>query len=282
MTQASVAVPAFKTLQGTAIGAAGGFMVGGPLGALIGTAFGAVAGAAADFSQSRTRKALAAMEAAYADISFVEAKPVPSRATETAFTIGVIALGAKLARLGKRLDRDTIEQFRTAFKLPPSDVPMIRRMFEQALFDSVGHKPYADQLATLFAAKPDMLEALLQGLARFAKADGETVSLAVLEYLGALASRFGVAPQKLDEILRREGVGQEQTTKRLTAFEILGVPSGAPEIVVKQAYRGLIMECHPDKLHATNDDPKVLQAANDKMAKLNAAYAEIRKARGWN
>lgn len=266
-----------RVLHGTAIGAASGFMLGGPLGGLIGTALGA--------AYDRTRKVLFEVTSIHDELSNLDAPkftPQPdSRALETAFTIGIIALGAKLARLGKTLDRHTVEQFRQAFKLPPSDTPMIRRMFEQALFDHVGHKPYADQLAGLFAQKPEMLEALLQGLARFAKLDAQTVPLNVLEYLGNLAKRFGIAPGRLDELLQMEGVGYAAAPIKQTAFEILGVKVSAPEIVVKQAYRSLIMDCHPDRLRATNDDPQALADANDRMATLNAAYAEIRKARGW-
>ena len=282
MADSSLASKTFKTLHGTLLAGTTGFALGGPLGALIGTALGA--------AYDRTRQALFAVEDIVADLEGLDAAPEPapqlqaSNAQEAAFTIGVIALGAKLARLGKKLDRETLEQFRAAFRLPPADIPLIRRMFEQALFDSVGHRPYAEQLKQVFAGNTLLLEALLQGLARFAKDGQGAVALPVLEYLASLATQFGVAPGKLEEILRKEGVARAPSNafaKRQTAWDILGVSAGAPEITVKQAYRALVVKCHPDRLRADNDDAAALAAANDKMAALNAAYAEIKKSRGW-
>lgn len=286
---------ALYNFHGTLLGGTTGMIIGGPLGALVGSALGQVY----DRTRKGVMRALFTVEDAYDDIANIDTPAAhrhtpPSHAKEAAFTIGVIALGAKLARLNQRLDRDTIERFRAAFRLPPSDIPMIRKMFEQALFDAVGHKPYADQLAGLFSTRPDMLEALLQGLVRFAVIDRE-LTPAVIDYLDALALRFNISRARLDSLMQAEGVSRENIARdvpdmmqsAMSPFEVLGVPKGAPEIVVKQAYRTLIKECHPDLMQAGGNealhiDAEALALANDRMAAINAAYSEIKKSRGWS
>lgn len=267
-----------KDNHGAMLGGTTGLVLAGPLGGLIGSALG--------HAYDRTRRALLNVEIIHDELAeepaFTEAPP--SRAHEAAFTIGLIALGAKLARLNRRLDRDTIEAFRAAFKLPPSDIPMIRRMFEQALFDAVGHKPYAEQLAQIFVNRPEMLDALLQGLVKFARVDDDGLTPAVLDYLESLTVQFNIPKSRLDDILAGEGLSRADIRPlkvKLTPFDILGVKANAPESVVKQAYRDLLKENHPDRLNYADVSPDVLAAANDKVAELNAAYSAIRKTRGW-
>lgn len=266
-----------KNNHGSLVGGTTGFALGGPLGALLGSVLG--------YAYDRTRKALFAVESIYQELDDTP-KPVEvsSRAQEAAFTIGVIALGAKLARLNKRLDRDTIESFRQAFKLPPSDIPMIKRMFEQALFDAVGHKPYADQLANIFAGCPEMLEALLLGLVRFAHSDDDGLTPAVLDYLDSLAAQFRVPKSRMEAILTGEGLKRPDVKPlklKETPFDILGVSRNAPEVVIKQAYRDLLKQSHPDTLHYTSISAEMLAAANDRVAAINAAYSEIKRVKGW-
>ena len=49
---------------------------------------------------------------------------------------------------------------------------------------------------------------------------------------------------------------------------------------VKAAHRKLVVENHPDRLVAQGMPPEFVEMANEKLAKINAAYDEIRKLRG--
>ena len=84
-------------IWGKIIGGAAGFAIGGPLGALLG----AVAGHAVD-------RMGAAASGDGADA-----------ARQTAFTVAVIALSAKMAKADGRVTRDEIAAFRQLFDIPP-------------------------------------------------------------------------------------------------------------------------------------------------------------------
>lgn len=75
-----------------------------------------------------------------------------------------------------------------------------------------------------------------------------------------------------------------RTTNSHTAddpYTILGVSKFASRSEVVDAYRRLAKEWHPDKF-AKHQDPKVWEMANEKFKKINAAYEEIKRIKGWN
>lgn len=252
----------------------------GAAGAVVGGPLGAVLGAAAGHAYDHYRKALATVEAAYADVD--SPQTAKHNAQEAAFTIGVIVLGAKLAHDNQHLGHDKVESFRTTFGLPAQNTPLIRRMFEQALFDKHSYRPYAEQLSELFKHRIEMLEALLAGLIRFGRQESGGVTDGVIDYLQQLARIFGITDTRFVQLLAEHGVTRGVNVKTTDAYAILGVAAGAPEQVVKQAYRDLIRNHHPDKLHQQALDATALAEANDRVAAINMAYAEIKRARGWN
>ena len=63
---------------------------------------------------------------------------------------------------------------------------------------------------------------------------------------------------------------------------ILGVSYVAGENEIKQTYRRLVRENHPDSLMARGVPPEFLKLANDKLAAINAAYEAIEKERDFH
>ncbi len=57
--------------------------------------------------------------------------------------------------------------------------------------------------------------------------------------------------------------------------EILGVPPGAPEDVVRKAWKKLVAENHPDKFAHLGKERQ--DAANAKLVEINAAYQAMKK-----
>ena len=62
-------------------------------------------------------------------------------------------------------------------------------------------------------------------------------------------------------------------------YELLGVSPDASDDEVKRAYRAKAKKYHPDALRAQGLPDEMVDRANDMMAKLNAAWNEIEKAR---
>ncbi len=241
------------SVWGKILGGAAGFALGGPLGALIG----AVAGHAVDKMSGGT----AAGEAADAT-------------KQIAFTIGVIVLGAKLAKADGQVTRDEVDAFKQVFRIPPDEMKNVGRVFDQARKNAGGYEPYAKQLARMFADNPAVLEELLGGLFHIARADGK-VSDDELDYLESLAVIFGFDAQAWDRI-RAANVAAEASDP----FRILGVSRDADDAAIKAAHRKLVVENHPDRLVAQGMPPEFVEMANEKLATINAAYDEIRQLRG--
>jgi DnaJ like chaperone protein len=59
--------------------------------------------------------------------------------------------------------------------------------------------------------------------------------------------------------------------------QVLGVPSGATETEIEQAYRQLMAKYHPDKVADLGDEFRRL--ANDKFEEIEEAYAILKQAR---
>lgn len=241
------------SVWGKILGGAAGFALGGPLGAFIG----AVAGHAVD------------------KLSHGSGGTQTADATkQIAFTIGVIVLGAKLAKADGKVTRDEVDAFKRVFQIPPEEMKNVGRVFDQARKDSQGYEPYARQLARMFADNPAVLEELLGGLFHIARADGN-ITEDELVYLEQLAGFFGFDAPAWDRI-RAANVGMEKGDP----FRILGVSRDDSNEAIRAAHRKLVVENHPDRLVAQGMPQEFVDMANEKVATMNAAYDEIRKLRG--
>jgi hypothetical protein len=66
-------------------------------------------------------------------------------------------------------------------------------------------------------------------------------------------------------------------------FDILGISEYASDSEVKAAYRYKCTLWHPDKFRPEQlDDPKFNKMINDEMSKINSAYEQIKRLKGWN
>jgi len=239
------------SIWGKVLGGAAGFALGGPLGALVG----ALAGHAVDRLRGGKREDGA------------------DGTKQIAFTIGVIVLGAKMAKADGVVTKDEIAAFKRIFQVPPDEARNVGRIFNQARRDARGFEPYAKQLGRMFKDNPAVLEELLGALFHIAKADGE-VHPAELDYLANVARIFGFGAAHFDRV-KAEYMGPDAADP----YQILGVAREADDAAVKAAYRTLIRENHPDKLTAEGLPEEFIALANEKMAAINAAYDRIKKER---
>ncbi len=238
------------SIWGKLAGAAAGLAVGGPIGALIG----AVAG---HYAIDKTR---------------VSDDGGPK--DQLAFTVGVIALGAKMAKADGVVTRDEVDAFKQVFSVPPSELKNVARIFNMAKQDVAGYDAYASQLADLFKTRKQMLEDVMDGLFHIAKADG-VVHPSELEYLESVAQIFGFATLDFARIKARHVAPEESDP-----YLVLGIGRDASDADVKQTYRKLVAENHPDKVIARGVPEEFVAIATEKIAAINAAYDIIQKERG--
>jgi DnaJ like chaperone protein len=240
------------SIWGKIIGGAAGFAFGGPIGALLG----GIAGHAVDRLAKETE--------------------VGDGSKQIAFTIGVIMLGAKMAKADGVVTRDEVQAFREVFQVPPEEIRNVGRIFDIARQDAAGFEPYARQVADLFEDSPEVLEDLMHGLFHIAKAD-HVIHPAELAYLQGVAEIFGFDEHGFQRI-RAHHVAPEASDPYL----ILGLSHDAGEEEVKRTYRKLSRENHPDRLIAQGLPQEFIDLGNEKMAHINDAYDKIRRQRGWS
>jgi DnaJ like chaperone protein len=254
------------SIWGKILGGAAGFALGGPLGALIG----GLAGHAVDTMARDTARLPPGAGAT------VETEERPAGTQQIAFTIGVIVLGAKMAKADGRVTPEEIRAFREVFQVPPEEIRNVGRVFDQARRDAQGYEPYARQLGRLFQQHPAVLEELLDGLFHVARADGQ-VGAEELAYLQGVAGLFGLSERAWERI-KAANLGAVETSD---PYAILGVTESDEEATVKARHRKLVLEHHPDRLVAQGMPPEFIAVAEDKLAKINAAWDELKKRKGW-
>ncbi len=90
-----------------------------------------------------------------------------------AFTIAVIALGAKMAKADGRVTSDEVAAFREVFVIAPAEEANAARVFDLARTDVAGFEDYAERIARMFEDDAEVLRDLLEGLFHIAVADGD-------------------------------------------------------------------------------------------------------------
>lgn len=268
------------SIWGKIVGGATGLMIGGPIGALLGAAAGHAYDALADDPPHAQD---AASPSAAADSGEATADAVradtegerPAATRQIAFTIGVIALAAKMAKVDGVVTRREIDAFRSFFHVPPEEVANVGRFFDLAKRDTSGFEAYARQVAGLFPRNSEVLEEVLHGLFLVARADDERVDDAELGYLRAVAAIFALGEAGFRRVAAAAGVELHNDP-----YAILDVLPEASDLEVKQAHRRLARLHHPDRLIARGLPPEAVALANSKLAVINAAYDRVRKERG--
>jgi DnaJ like chaperone protein len=191
-----------------------------------------------------------------------------------AFTIAVIALGAKMASADGAVTRDEVAAFGEVFQVPPGEEQHVRLVFDLARRSTAGFDSYARQVGRLFANHRAVLEDLLGGLFHVALADGR-LSAAEDAYLHEVARYFGFSPAEYARI-RALHVGPE-ADGRGNPYAILGVSPDASAEAVREAYHRLVRESHPDLVIAQGLPPECVSLATARLARINAAYEQIAK-----
>ena len=187
-----------------------------------------------------------------------------------AFTIGMIALSAKMAKADGVVTSDEVAAFKLVFHVPEKDMAAVQRIFNLARQDIAGFDTYAQQVARLFTAKSSILENVLDGLFHIAKADN-AVHEDELVYLGEIAAIFGFSKTEFARIRSRH------VTMGEDPYDVLGLDHDVTLVVIKQRYRKLARELHPDKQMAAGVPREMVKLATERLARINVAYDQIVK-----
>lgn len=188
-----------------------------------------------------------------------------------AFTIGVISLGAKLAKADGLVTRDEVTMFRSVFEISSEDERHAARVFNLARQDVAGFDAYARKIAALFPPGDATLEDLLEGLFHIALADDE-FHPAEEAFLREVAQIFGISERNYACLSARLVPGAEPDP-----YSVLGLSADATQDEARQAYRRAVRDAHPDALRARGVPDEAVVLAEERLKAVNHAWDQIER-----
>ena len=222
---------------------------------------------------SRIAAALSALtngEGFSAVLDSFRASPAPQRSV--AFTIAVIALGAKMAKADGTVTRNEVAAFRRVFAIPQTEEANAALVFNLARQDVAGYDAYATKIRAMFRNDDrEVLIDLMEGLFHIALADGH-YHARENEFLMQVASIFG-----LDDRCFRQLRARFVDTAPRDPYDVLGVTPETPIETIRTAWRNAVKTSHPDVMMARGVPHEALKIAERRLQAVNEAWDVISK-----
>ena len=238
------------SIWGKIIGGATGFAFGGPIGALLG----GVAGHAID--KIKTKKKM----------------PEETALKQIGFTIGVIVLSAKMAKADGKVTEDEIRAFKEKINIPDNEIKNVAKLWDQAKKTTDGFQIYARQIANLLEKNSSVLEELLKLLIIIALADGK-ITIPEIKYLKEVGNIFGFSEEDFERIYSsKSGVSSDP-------YQILGVSRDASVDEIKQKWKQLAINHHPDRLISQGIPEDLIHKSTSRLKEINNAWDTIQNKR---
>jgi DnaJ like chaperone protein len=184
------------------------------------------------------------------------------------FTIAMIALSAKLAKADGRVVISEVAAFRDVFTVEPGQEDAVARVYDLCRKDAAGYREYARQIVRLFGTGAPILEDIMDALFHVALADGgyNEEEDGYLETVGGI---FGLTPRCMARLKARH------VPDYWNPYSVLGVEATAEPRQIRERYRLLVRRNHPDVLRANGLPEEMMELANQRLADINRAYAEL-------
>lgn len=190
-----------------------------------------------------------------------------------AFTAAVVALSAKLSvadGVALKIEEETFERL---FQFEEEDSQSVRWLFRLAAKDTAGFEAYARELARALADKPELERDILEALLHIASADG-ILHEGEDHYLETVSTIFGYDREQY-KALRARFVKDVSDP-----YEVLGASRDFTNDALRQHYRSLVRQNHPDVLAGNGHSRELQEIAERKLASINAAWDVVSRERG--
>lgn len=198
----------------------------------------------------------------------------PETRRQVGFSVAMIALSAKMAKADGVVTEDEVAAFQELFEIPADEAGNVARLYNLAKQDVAGYQAYAKRVLRLFPQDPEILEDVMNGLFHIAKADG-ILHENEMAFMDDIAGIFEISGRQYERIRLRhmEPEGGDP-------YVLLEAERGWDNDTLKSHYRKLVSQNHPDRLIARGVPVEFIAIANDRLAGINKAWANIRAERG--
>ena len=235
------------SIWGKIFGGTSGFVVGGPLGGLLGI----FAGHAID-KYNRT------------------ILPESIAVKQVNFTIGVIALSAKMAKADGVVSRQELDAFKKGLIINQNELKNVEKVWNFAKQSVHGFESYAKQLAKLFRPSSSILENLIHLLFSIAKSDGR-ITIKETEFLKKVSEIFGFDEKKFN--LFKEIYSNDEKNP----YTVLQSNIDDPIEQINKKRISLLKKYHPDVLIAKGQPLEFVEKNNHYVKMINKSWEYIKK-----
>lgn len=259
--------------QGKVLGAVIGVIAARPLGALLGIFIGHLFDVEAESRLGGARSQQSSLGV-----------------QETFFTATFLTMG-HVAKADGRVSEEEIRAARAMMnelRLGENEVRFAIDLFTQGKAQDFPLESTLAQLYRLCRNRPDLCRMFVQIQLQAALWGGGLHPLA-RRVLGRVCAALDVSAYELvqmEALLRMQQSAKQEQGARASidriaqSYEVLGVTAQSTDADVKKAYRRLMNQNHPDKLHAKGLPESMMKVAEEKTRQIRAAYEVLCEARG--
>jgi DnaJ like chaperone protein len=252
-----------------------GGLLGFVFGRWLGAAVGLVLGHQFDVGLARQREARGSGDAV--------------RQVQQEFFTAAFAVMGCVAKCDGRVSEDEIRVARDVMRRMQLNDEQMRsaiHLFNQGKQSDFDVDKALRRLASACRRHPDMLRTFMEVQLQIALADGE-IEPEERDLLMQACAALAIPRTELDRLemlVRRYDSGlpapNTQTERLQKCYRLLGVDRHASDGAVKQAYRRLMSQHHPDKMAARELPEEMRQLAEERTREIREAYDVVRAARG--
>ena len=270
-------------IWGKLLGGTFGFLIGGPIGAMIGGSLGH------GFDASLKNFSLED----HSGDSEPGLGPGETDRVQMVFFSTVFSVMGHLAKADGRVSPDEIawaEAVMEKMRLPAELRKAAIDLFNEGKKDSFELDPIMLQFKTECHRRSHLMQMFLEIQIQAVLSDGvmdrkeEIILMHISRLLGVQEAVFRQLVSLVSASIGAGSQRQQSAPAGLSpasAYEILGVNKNAEKNDVKNAYRRLMSQHHPDKLVAKGLPEEMIAIATEKTQQIQKAYEVVKTAKGW-
>jgi DnaJ like chaperone protein len=244
---------------GKVIGGTIGLALAGPVGAVAGAVFGHMFDADGNQQVFPSNKTL-----------------TPDERAQMTFFVASFSMLAKLAKAdGSVVDSEitSVRRFMADdLKLNAQSMRAAEMIFKTALNSQQGFNDFAVQFYQQFHDQPQLLEMMVDILIRVSVADGQLNAIEE-QLISSAVKIFNIRADMYQKIRLRHIQDSDKY------YAILGCERKDSDEHIKQQYRKLVRDFHPDSIASKGLPEEFIKFATDKFREIQGAYEIIKKER---